>query len=89
MLTCDIENKEEIDNVMSNFDHEINYEIAEQLKTTNTFAGYPAWDFFGYVWYENNQYHCEINRYCVHIDTISADKIEEIMEIASEKYGYK
>jgi len=70
--------------VMSNF----NREIDRKLKLGNCYAGYPAWNFYGEVWYENNQFHCEIWRYHCHIDTISVDTLEEIMEEASENYGW-
>lgn len=88
MLVCDRENKTEIDEVMSNFDHCINNEVAEQLKAGDCFAGYAAWDFHGDVWYENGIYHCEIWRYHVHIDTISNEDLKEIMNEASDKYGW-
>lgn len=89
MLVCDRENRELLDDVMSNFDHSINKDIAKQLKETNSYAGYPAWDFHGMVWYQNGQYHCEIKRYRCHIDTISNEDLKEIMNEASDKYGYE
>lgn len=53
MLVCDKESREYIGDVMTNFDHSIDYEIAGQLKNSNTYAGYPAWEFHGSVWYED------------------------------------
>jgi len=89
MLTCDKENREYIGEVMTNFDHSIDNDIAEQLKDTNFYAGYSAWDFHGSVWFENGEYHCQIKRYGNHIDTISNEDLQGIMNEASEKYGYE
>lgn len=36
--------------IMSNFDHIVDNEVAEKIKGQKLFAGYAAWDFFGYVW---------------------------------------
>jgi len=72
---------------MSNSDHSINQEIADELKTSLSYAGYTACNFYGIVWYENNQYHCEIKRYRCHVDTISSADLIDIMNIASEQYG--
>lgn len=89
MLKCDKKNKEYLDDVMSNFDHSINKEIVEKLKTTNSYSGYSALNFHGDVWFESNLFHCEIWQYHSHINTISKETLEEIMEEASNEYGYE
>ena len=88
MLSCDKENREWIGEVMSNFDHCIDEEIANKLKETKSYADYPAWDFHGSVWYEDGKYHCQIKRYGSHIDTISNEDLQEIMDEASGEYGW-
>jgi hypothetical protein len=76
--------------VMSNFDHEVNRDVEFTLRTNeSTYAGYPAWNFYGSVWYEDSMFHCEIMVYGSYRETISAETLEEIMEIASNKYGWE
>ena len=89
MLACDKDNREWIGEVMSNFDHCIDNDIAQQLKETISYADYPAYEFHGSVWFEDGQYHCQIKRYGRHIDTISNEDLREIMDEASDKYGYE
>jgi hypothetical protein len=74
--------------VMSNFDHEINIEIANKLREGGYYADYSAWNFHGEVWYDDGKWKCEIRRYHRHIKTIVADTLKEIMEQASHEYGY-
>ena len=75
------------ESVMSNFDHQIDLGIAKKLKDGKYYSGYPAYNFHGTVWYDNGKWKCKIKRYRIHIDTIIADTLEEIMNEASEKYG--
>lgn len=83
---------EELENageeVMSNFDHEINPEIVKKLREGGYYADYPGWNFHGQVWYDNGKWKCAIRRYCAHVETIVADTLEEIMGQASQKYGH-
>jgi len=76
------------ESVMSNFDHTIDTEVAEKLKEGKYYSDYPGWNFYGEVWYDSGKWKCEIRRYHVHVETIMADTLEEIMEQNSEKYGY-
>lgn len=89
MKVCDRDIRIELDDVMSNFDRQIEKDIEKELKETLSYAGYAAWDFHGDVWYEDGKFYCEIWRYHCHVNTLEADTLEEIMEEASEKYGYQ
>lgn len=75
--------------VMSNFDHQIDEEIGQELREEEYCAGYAAWNFHGKVWFDrdSDQFACEIWRYHVHIDTILAEDLPALMEVVSEKYG--
>ena len=75
------------DDVMSNFDHEINKDIEVRLKNEKVYSGYPGWNFHGEVWYEQNQFHCEVWVYGSIKEVISEDTLEELMESVSDKYG--
>lgn len=79
--------REYVGDVMSNFDHTVNWDEAKKLLAENTYGSYPAWDFHGSVWYENEQYHCEIWQYGSYQETISASTLEDIMGKASDNYG--
>lgn len=73
---------------MSNFDHEIDVGFEDFLRDGGTGA-YAALDLNGSVWFEDGKFHCEIWRFKEYRETISADTLSEIMELASDKYGYE
>lgn len=74
--------------VMSNFDHVVNDDVAEKLKSGGV-SDYPGWDFHGTVWYSGGEYHCAVHRYKVHVATISALTCADLMDAVSEDFGYK
>lgn len=76
------------EDVMSNFDGEIDEQVAKLLKKRNIFSRYPAWNFNGKVWFDkkSKEYCCETWRYHVHIETVCGS-LEHIMETLSDKYG--
>lgn len=75
--------------IMSNFDNKIEENAEELLKASKVYGVYSAWDFNGNVWFEDGKFYCEVWQYRFHIDTIEANSLEEIMEMCSEKYGYR
>lgn len=81
------ENCENIGDVMTNFDHSIDADIAERLKSGGV-AGYPGLNFHGIVWFSDGQYHCAVKVYRDHVGTISADTCEDLMYVVSEEFGY-
>jgi len=78
---------ENIGAVMSNFDHTIEPETEEKLKSGKFYGEYPAWNFHGDVWFDGERFKCMVMRYWAHIETVEASSLEEIMEIASTKWG--
>lgn len=85
-----IEGKIDIGKVYSNFDHELNKEVAEKLKEDkNLCARHYAWDFCGNVWYMEGKYFNLINRYGHEIDVIMSPSIEECINLTIEKHGNK
>ena len=73
---------------MSNFDHQVDEGLAQALTETPIFASYSGWNFHGYVWFEDRQFHCEVWTYNAYRGTVSAATLEEIMEAVSDHYGY-
>jgi len=74
--------------VMTNFDHTIDKELEEKLKSTpKTVAEYSAWDFHGQVFFKDGQFHCAVSQYKSFQKLVSAETLEEIMETCSGLYG--
>lgn len=78
-----------LDDVMSNFDHKIEKDIEGKLREGNYYAGYSAWDFHGNVIFKEDKFICEIRRYGCLVDIIEEETLEEIMQEASDKWGWK
>ena len=89
-MVSQINNRKEIEIGMSNFDHSIDEGLALKLKENPmSYALYTAWNFCGRVWYENNEFRCEIWLHGSPVNIIHADTLESIMEIACNTYGYR
>ncbi len=73
--------------LMSNFKHTIDKESEKKIKGQKLYARYTGWNFYGYVWFDNNKWNCEVWRYKFHIETITKDTLEEIMDEVSMGYG--
>ena len=73
--------------LMSNFDHEIDEEVEAKAKATNIVVEYPAMNFYGSVWFEENTWYCKVLRYGCHVETIKGDTPKDIMEEATDEYG--
>jgi hypothetical protein len=80
-------NYKRIETVMTNFDHTIDRKIEKKLKKQKSFSGYAGYNFYGYVWWDKNKWSCEVWRYNSHVETVSADSLEEIMQQVSNEYG--
>ena len=85
MMCPDWEHTDE--NLMSNFDHEVNQETAQVLKGGPFAAPYTAWNFYAMCWFADEQFHAEVSQYHAHMDTLSADTPEELMEKCSDRFG--
>lgn len=81
--------RELLEDVMSNFDGIIDKEIEKELRTKFSYSKYPAWNFCGSVWFENNKFYCEIWQYGSITKVINGDTLEDVMRVACEWYGYK
>lgn len=70
-------------NVMSNYDGKINEHVADQLSANpGVRAGYPGWEFYGYVHRNLTGWACEIWRHHAPVSTLTAPTLEEIMSQA-------
>lgn len=76
--------------VCSNFDHNINYDVADQLRLNpNLYADYPCWNCHCKVWYdqEKQKFGCQIWCYGCISNEIYEDTVEEIKNEVCERYG--
>ena len=74
--------------IMSNLDHSIEEDIAEEIKGKELYAQYSGWHFCGYVWWQDDKWCCEVWRYNSHVATFESDTLEEIMQEVSMEYGH-
>jgi len=79
--------KERIGDIMTNFDHSIEKDAETRLKNENIYGDYPAWNFHGKVWFEQDEFHCEVWQYGNIKEIISANTLEELMNQVSNQYG--
>lgn len=74
--------------VMSNYDHQICQDIAEQINDGRYAADYPGWNFHATVWRDGELFKAQIMQYGNHTATIESETLQGIMELASDAYGY-
>ena len=77
------------DEIMSNFDGQIDLKTVDKIKGKDLFSRYSARNFNGIVWWQSDKWFCEVWRYHSFNETFICDTLEEIMEEASLKYGYE
>ena len=75
------------EDIMTNFDHSIEDGAEKLLMENKVYGFYPALDFHGAVWFEDGKFHCEVWHFGIHIDTVDADSLQEIMDTCSRQYG--
>ena len=78
----------DIGELMSNFDHIVDKNVAEKLKKTpNIMAGYPGWNFYAYCWFKEGKYHALVLTYQQPREVFSEDTPEELMQEICMEYG--
>lgn len=75
--------------IMSNFDGAIEQEIADVIIGKPLYSNYTAWNFCGYVWWQDNKWHCEVWHFGAYVDTFSSETLSELMSDISDEYGYQ
>ena len=74
--------------LMSNFDREINQKTKKAIKGKNIYSRYAGWNFNGLVWWQNNNWNCEVWQYKTWMETITCKSLEAIMKEVSNEYGW-
>jgi hypothetical protein len=76
--------------VYSNFDHDLDTEVAEKLKEQagEVYAQHAAWNFCGYIWFENETWHEEVWVHGSAVETRSEEKLEDLIDSVNQSYGH-
>lgn len=78
-----------VGDVMTNFDHEAEPWADEKLRSGKYCGGYPANNFYAFVWFDGQKFRALVKQYRVIVGDISAPTLEQIMEMASNEWGWE
>ena len=68
----------------------IDEDVAQRLKhDPATYAGFPAWHFYGKVWWKDGNYHVEVWQYGVYRATYTGPTLKELCSYINDLYGWK
>lgn len=73
---------------MSNCFFDADPGIEEELRTGEVWCSYAGWNFYGYVWFEDDVFKCEVWQYKCPIEIIEASSVDALMHAVSSEYGY-
>lgn len=73
---------------MSNFDHTIDSGLEEDLKA-GKIGRHSAWNFNAYLYYKDGKFYSEVWVFHEQQETFEANTLQELMDLANEKYGYE
>jgi hypothetical protein len=74
--------------LMSNFDHEINQEVAQQLRDGEFMAKYSGWNFNADCWFADEQFYAAVYVYHTHRATFHAKTPQALMMLVSNAFGW-
>ena len=74
-------------NLMSNFDHQVDDVVAQQLRDEQVMAVYPGWDFNALCWFADDRFHAAVYRYHVRRAIISASTPKKLMKAVCKAFG--
>ena len=74
---------------ISNFDFTADEGVEDELRTGKCWSEYTAYDFYGYVWFKDNRFKCNVWRYGMSREVIEGETILEMMHAVSRNYGYE
>jgi hypothetical protein len=76
------------ENLMSNFDHEVNEVVAARMREAHLVARYPAWDFNACCWFSEGKYYAAVRVYRVLRATFAAETPQLLMNEVSIEFGW-
>ena len=78
---------EECDLGMSNFDHSIDEGFEKALRTRRVYGQHSGWNFCGYAWFADGQFHEDVWHYNEYRETFTAASLPELMEAVNNEWG--
>ena len=75
------------DKSISNFDHLIDDGLEQDLRD-GMYARYFGWNFCGDLYFKDDRFYCDVYVYHVMQETISVNKLKDIIAAVSDKYGW-
>jgi hypothetical protein len=71
----------------SNLTHEMPEGADALLRQGKHWMPHYAWNYFGYIWFADGQFHERIMVYRRHVETMSADTLYDLISNVNDKYG--
>lgn len=79
-----------LDSVYSNSNHELDEQVMDQLRhEPGTCASHTAWDFCGWVWYQDGRWHEQVHQYLEVVDERSAENLRELIDGVNAHFGHR
>lgn len=72
---------------MSNFDYDIPPDMEKVLRAGDCHGTHAAWNFYGYVWFQDGLFHEDVWRFGRSIAVRSSDSLQGLMTIVNEEFG--
>lgn len=78
------------DDIYSNFDHSYDHDEEYVKSNSNECFGHYGWNFKGIVWYdeEYENFYEEVWCYHLHVETLEAESLEDLIIDVNDKYGW-
>ena len=80
---------EEINLGISNFDNSIDDGLEEVLRGRKVYAQHSAWNFCGYVWYDESAFYEEVWIYGKPREILIAESLSDLLKLVNDKYGWE
>lgn len=79
----------EVEPDMSNFDHKVEPGAAEAIADGKHMANYAGWNFHAYAYLgAEGVYVADVHVFHTHRSFETADSLEELMTVVSDRYGW-
>lgn len=82
------DNLEGLEETYSNFDCEMPDGVEAALRTGKVSMDHPAWDHWGVVWFADGRFHEMVKQYQAHVETVSADRLDDLVREVNDRYGW-
>jgi hypothetical protein len=77
------------DVLMTNYDHSVNHEVADKLRSGQYRAEFTGWNFHAACWYHADRFWAEVSVFGQHRATFDAETPEQLMAAVNERFGWQ